>query len=311
MTPLLELQDCAKRYGDIIALAGVSFDVASGSVVTILGPNGSGKTTLMRAVGATLRLDAGRILVDGMDVRTSPRAVKARIGVVHQEDTLDPDLSVRENLELYAGYFGLSRAASRLRATELLERFALSPFVDRPIAHLSGGMRRRLALARAFIRARLLILDEPTTGLDPEARLALWSDIRALLGEGVGVLLTTHDMEEAERLSDRVILLDRGRIRTEGTAAELIARETAGRVFEVRLPVPRLGEAPELEASLRLLVNGGENARVRRHGGFLFVETRREAELRTWAEARKLALTVRPANLGDVYLAATGRSLDE
>ncbi len=307
--PLMKAEGCVKRYGTLTALDGVSFSVREGEVVTLLGPNGSGKTTLMRAVGATLRLDAGTIWIGGLSVADEPRAVKAMLGVVHQEDTLDPDLGVRENLLVYARYHGLPRAAAWSRSGELLERFGLASRAADPIATLSGGMRRRLMLARAFFKARLLVLDEPTTGLDPEARLTLWADIRSLLADGVGVVLTTHDMEEAERLSDRVLLMDRGRVRATGSPSELIAAETAGVVHEIRLPVARLGEAAAIEDALRKRI---DDARVRRHGGFLFVElaSARENALRAWALDEKLPLTERPANLGDVYLAATGRGLE-
>lgn len=307
--PLLEAKDCLKRYGALTALAGVSCEARAGEVVTLLGPNGSGKTTLMRAVGATLRLDGGWIRIAGHSAAGDPRAVKSLLGVVHQEDTLDPDLGVRENLLVYARYHRMNRREAWERSGDLLERFGLAGRAEDPIATLSGGMRRRLMLARAFLRARLLVLDEPTTGLDPEARLTLWADIRSLLADGVGVLLTTHDMEEAERLSDRVLLMDRGRIRAQGSTAELIASETAGVVHEVRLPVTRLGEAARLEESLRARI---AHARVRRHGGFLFVELADgdERTIGAWAEEERLALTRRPADLGDVYLAATGRGLD-
>lgn len=314
--PLMRAEGCVKRYGTLTALDGVSFAVHEGEVVTLLGPNGSGKTTLMRAVGATLRLDAGTIRIGGRLVADEPRVVKAMLGVVHQEDTLDPDLGVRENLLVYSRYHGLGRAQARSRSDELLERFGLADRAADPIATLSGGMRRRLMLARAFFKAKLLVLDEPTTGLDPEARLTLWADIRSLLADGVGVVLTTHDMEEAERLSDRVLLMDRGRVRATGSPSELIVAETAGVVHEVRLPVSRLGEAATIEASLRSRVHGAARAgdsRVRRHGGFLFVELARGQDdaLRSWAIEEKLPLTERPANLGDVYLAATGRGLEE
>jgi lipooligosaccharide transport system ATP-binding protein len=307
--PVLEAENLVKRYGELLAVDDVSFSVAAGSVTTLLGPNGSGKTTILRAVGATARLNSGRILIDGLDVAERPRDAKYRLGVVHQEDTLDPDLTVRENLLVHARYFAVPANEAAVRTTELLARFGLSDRGSNSLSQLSGGMRRRLMLARAFFRARLLILDEPTTGLDPEARLELWGDLRSLLGDGAAILLTTHDMEEAERLSDRVVLLDRGRKRSEGTPAELIEEFTSGRVFEIRVPVPRLHEAAEFEREVRGLLK--ERNRVRRHGGFLFCETPDETALRQWALEKSLPLTVRPATLGDVYLAVTGHGLDE
>jgi lipooligosaccharide transport system ATP-binding protein len=307
--PILEAERLVKRYGDLLAVDDVSFSVAEGAVTTLLGPNGSGKTTILRAVGATARLNAGRILIDGIDVARHPRDAKRRLGVVHQEDTLDPDLTVRENLLVHARYLAVPAREAATRTTELLKRFGLGEREANSPSQLSGGMRRRLMLARAFFRARLLILDEPTTGLDPEARLELWADLRGLLADGAAILLTTHDMEEAERLSDRVVLLDRGRKRSEGTPVELIKEVTSGRVFEIRVPVPRLHEAGEFEREVRELLK--ERSRVRRHGGFLFCETPDEAALRQWALKKDLPLTVRSATLGDVYLAVTGRGLDE
>lgn len=300
----IAVENLYKRYQEVVAVDRVSMTVEPGEIVTLLGPNGSGKTTILRAVGATLRIDGGRIAVVGYDTITHPRQAKRHLGVVHQEDTLDPDLNVLENLLIHARYLEIPRADAKTRAEELLERFSLTDYRSRPIMHLSGGLRRRLSLARAFFQARVIILDEPTTGLDPEARLRLWGDIRDMLADNVAVLLTTHDMEEAERLSDRVLLLEKGTVRATGTPSELIASQTPGRIFELKLPVRRLDEAAEIERT----VSGF--AKVIRHGGFLLCSTQNESEIRSWAEAHDLALTVRNATLGDVYLSVTGKGLE-
>ncbi|MEK8022279.1 MAG: ABC transporter ATP-binding protein [Candidatus Hydrogenedentota bacterium] len=305
----LAAEHLVKRYGDFTAVDDVSFTVRPGEILALLGPNGSGKTTILRAAGATLRLTSGRVLIEGRDVAVHPREAKRRLGVVHQEDTLDPDLTVRENLLVHARYFELPLSEAETRADDLLEKFQLGRWRDTGIMKLSGGLRRRLMLARAFFHAKLLILDEPTTGLDPEARLQLWGDIRGMLSSGVAVLLTSHDMEETDRLADRVILMDRGRARREGTPKELIEHETSGRVFEIRIPVPELESAGKYEFDLRAALSADKDARVTRHGGFLFCQCGNDEALASWSERRKLPLTVRQANLGDVYLSVTGREL--
>lgn len=308
MTHAIEVRNLVKRYGDLTAVDGVSFTVSEGETVALLGPNGSGKSSILRAVTATGRIDEGSVTILGKDVASEPRTVKGSLGVVHQEDTLDPDLTVLENLLVHCRYFGARRDAARTRSAELLRRFGLETRADEPINRLSGGMRRRLMLARAFTFGRVLVLDEPTTGLDPEARLALWADLRGLLADGVAILLTSHDMEESERLADRIVLLDKGKVRREGTCASLIAAETSGRIFEIRVPVPRLGEAESLCDELRIRIAEG-TGRVSRLGGFIFCETDRASELTSWAKSRALPLTDRPANLGDVYRAVTGHGL--
>lgn len=226
-------RDLAKRYGALEAVRGVSFDVAAGEVVGFLGPNGAGKTTTVRMVSCFLPPTAGTASVHGIDVRERPRAVKQILGICPQEDNLDPDFDVLKNLLVYGRYFGLPGKALRSRAEELLEFVQLSDRKGSAIAELSGGMKRRLVLARALINApRVLILDEPTTGLDPQARHAIWTRVRGLRATGVTVLLTTHYMEEAAQLCDRVIVIDNGRILMEGAPQALVEREVGRTVVE-------------------------------------------------------------------------------
>ena len=225
--------DLAKRYGALEAVRGISFEVAAGEIVGFLGPNGAGKTTAVRMVSCFLPPTSGTALVHGLDVRTEPRQVKRLLGVCPQENNLDPDFDVLTNLLVYARYFGMDRRVARERALGLLEQMALSDRVGSPVETLSGGMRRRLILARALLNEpRVLVLDEPTTGLDPQARHAIWTRVRALRAAGTTVLLTTHYMEEAAHLCDRIVLVDGGRILLTGAPAALVASEVGHTVVE-------------------------------------------------------------------------------
>jgi lipooligosaccharide transport system ATP-binding protein len=222
-----------KRYGRITAVDGVDFEVPPGICFGFLGPNGAGKTTTMKMIYCLASVDEGALTVLGLDVRTQRRQVKARIGVVPQEQNLDRELTVRENLEVHALYHGLRGVDSRL--DELLEFALLSARADSRPQELSGGMKRRLLIARALVgRPQLVVLDEPTTGLDPQARRAVWELLRRLRDEGVTLLVTTHYMEEAQRICDRLVIMDHGRIVTGGTPADLLERyeeETLEGVF--------------------------------------------------------------------------------
>ena len=225
--------DLAKRYGALEAVRGISFEVAAGEIVGFLGPNGAGKTTAVRMVSCFLPPTSGTALVHGLDVRTEPRQVKRLLGVCPQENNLDPDFDVLTNLLVYARYFGMDRRVARERALGLLEQMALSDRVGSPVETLSGGMRRRLILARALLNEpRVLVLDEPTTGLDPQARHAIWTRVRALRAAGTTVLLTTHYLEEAAHLCDRIVLVDGGRILLTGAPAALVASEVGHTVVE-------------------------------------------------------------------------------
>jgi lipooligosaccharide transport system ATP-binding protein len=215
----IEARGLRKRYGEIVAVDGVDFDVVTGECFGFLGPNGAGKTTTMKMVYGLAAVDAGSLSVLGLDVRTHRREVKARIGVVPQEENLDRELSVRENLSAHAGYHGLR---SDGRVEELLELALLSTRADARPQELSGGMKRRLLIARALVnQPRLVVLDEPTTGLDPQARHAVWALLDRMKREGVTLIVTTHYMEEAERICDRLVIMDRGRIVSSGSPREL------------------------------------------------------------------------------------------
>jgi len=231
--PAIVARELSKRYGDLEAVRGVSFEVGTGEIVGFLGPNGAGKTTTVRMLSCFLPPTSGTASIHDVDVRERPREVKQLIGVCPQEDNLDPDFHVMKNLLVYGRYFGLPRKVVRDRAIELLAFVALSDKAHAEIQALSGGMKRRLVLARALLNEpKVLILDEPTTGLDPQARHAIWDRIRSLRSHGTTVLLTTHYMEEASQLCDRVIVMDGGRILLEGSPLELVEREVGRTVVE-------------------------------------------------------------------------------
>ncbi|MFV1959437.1 MAG: ABC transporter ATP-binding protein [Planctomycetota bacterium] len=233
-TPAVRARGLEKRYGDLVAVAGIDFEIAPGTCVGFLGPNGAGKTTTVRMVSCFTPITAGRAEVFGLDVTKQPRKVKRMLGICAQEDNLDPDFSVEQNLLVYARYFDLPRTTARERTHELLALMQLEERRTARVGELSGGMKRRLVLARALLNdPRLLILDEPTTGLDPQARRLIWKRVRSLRDEGRTVLLTTHYMEEASQLCDRVILMDRGTILLEGAPTEVVAREIGREVLEL------------------------------------------------------------------------------
>lgn len=241
-TPIVEVRDLVKRFGAVKAVDGVSFSVPQGAFFGLLGPNGAGKTTTIRMLYGFAPPTSGELRVFGEEITTAWRSIKARIGVCHQENTLDPDLTVLQNLLVYAGYFAVPRKRARQRADELLDFFALSHRREAKVMELSGGMARRVILARALINEpELLVLDEPTTGLDPQSRHQLWERLETLKASGLTVLLTTHYMEEAEKLCDRLVIVDHGKILVEGTPKELITRHAGERVIEVVGPGAALG----------------------------------------------------------------------
>jgi lipooligosaccharide transport system ATP-binding protein len=232
--PVIEARALTKRYDDTVAVDGIDFALYPGECVGFLGPNGAGKTTTVRMVACFTPITAGTVRVFGLDVTASPREVKTHLGICPQEDNLDPDFSVEKNLLTYARYFDMPRSTARARAAALLHMMQLDEKKNAKIQELSGGMKRRLILARALLNEpRLLILDEPTTGLDPQARHLIWQRVRTLKSEGTTILLTTHYMEEASQLCDRVILMDAGKILLEGTPADLVVREVGREVVEI------------------------------------------------------------------------------
>jgi len=221
--PVIEAELLTRRYGKLLAVDGVSFRIEPGELFGILGPNGAGKTTTIRMLYGFSPLTSGELRVFGFDIRSHWRAIRARTGICHQENNCDPDLTVLENLVVFARYFRIPRRAAQARALELLKVIGLDSRADSPVNELSGGMLRRLISARALINSpQLLILDEPTTGLDPQSRHQVWERLEKLKQQGISILLTTHYMEEAAQLCDRLIIMDRGRILAEGSPRALI-----------------------------------------------------------------------------------------
>ena len=294
-------KDLVKRYGTLEAVRGVSFEVRPGEVVGFLGPNGAGKTTTVRMLSCFLPPTSGTATVFGIDVRERPREVKRLLGICPQENNLDPDFDVLKNLTVYARYFGLTGGPARDRARDILAQLALTDKLDSPVEALSGGMKRRLILARALLNEpRVLILDEPTTGLDPQARHLIWDRVRAFRAAGMTVLLTTHYMEEAAQLCDRIILIDEGRILREGAPEELIRQEVGMSVVEA------WAYPPEFAAFLREVPGRLEEVGERLY----FYPRDGEGIERTLEEhfpgQERL---IRRATLEDVFLKLTGRAL--
>ncbi len=308
---LIHARGLTKRFGAFTAVDAVDFDVAPGESFGFLGPNGAGKTSTMRMIGCVSPVTEGTLTVLGMDPATDGPRIKARIGVAPQQDTLDMELTVRENLVIYGRYFDLSRAEAGRRADDLLDFVQLTDRAGSTVEPLSGGMKRRLTIARSLINEpSLLLLDEPTTGLDPQARHLLWDRLYRLKQRGVTLVLTTHYMDEAEQLCDRLVVMDKARIVAEGSPRELIERYSTREVLELRFPPDVMeGLDGQLDGRLdgvasrieqlpdRILVyaDDGEAAAVAVHGRGL----------------RPEATLVRRSTLEDVFLRLTGRSLIE
>ncbi|OLT06940.1 ABC transporter [Pseudonocardia sp. CNS-004] len=303
---LVQARGLRKRFGGFEAVRGIDVDVARGEVFGFLGPNGAGKSSTMRMIACVSPRSGGELQVLGMDPAADGPRIRARIGVVPQLDNLDQELTVRQNLEVYGRYFGLSRAHVRAKAAELLEFAQLSERGDSEVEPLSGGMKRRLTIARALVNEpELLLLDEPTTGLDPQARHLLWERLYRLKREGVTQIITTHYMDEAEQLCDRLVVMDSGLIVAEGAPAELIERYSTREVLELRFPV---GEAPAADA-LAPLVERVEELPDRL---LLYTADGERAQAAVVSAGhRPLSALVRRSSLEDVFLRLTGRSLVE
>ncbi len=300
---VLSATGLSKRFGEHLAVDGLSFTVRRGECVGLLGPNGAGKSTTLKLLLGLLTPDAGSIDVLGLPVPSRGRDARARLGVVPQADALDPDFTVSENLAVFGRYFGLSRRAAAGRVDDLLEFAGLGGKRDAKIQELSGGMKRRLTLARALINdPDILFLDEPTTGLDPQARHLIWDRLKKLLARGKTIVLTTHFMEEAERLCDRLVIVDHGRMITEDSPDALIRREIEPHVVEIT------GEA--LDAWVPLARAAGLADRLEVVGETAFAYCRDPARLIADAERLPGLRTLhRRANLEDVFLKLTGREL--
>ena len=301
---LFEATGLSKRYGETTVVNDVSFEIARGECLGVIGPNGAGKTTTIRmCLGLTVP-DHGSITALGLSMPRDALAIKAQLGVVSQFDTLDPDFSCAENLLVYGRYFGMKDAQIRERIPRLLEFAALSHKADARPVELSGGMRRRLSLARALVNdPRLLLLDEPTTGLDPQARHLMWERLQLLLQQGKSILLTTHFMDEAERLCSRLLVLDHGSKIAEGRPRDLIAKHLEPDVVEVY----GNGALELADSPLKALA-----ARVEVSGETLFFYTQDARQLLdALATHPKLRTLHRPANLEDLFLKLTGRQIRE
>jgi lipooligosaccharide transport system ATP-binding protein len=303
--PILEAHDLVKRFGDFEAVKGVSFTINHGETFGFLGPNGAGKTSTMRMISAVSQPTSGTLTILGLDPSVHGPEIRGRLGVVPQEDTLELELSVRQNLEMFGRYFDLSRDILRARATELLDFAQLSDRANDKVDDLSGGMKRRLTIARALInQPELLILDEPTTGLDPQARHLLWERLYRLKRDGVTQIITTHYMDEAEQLCDRLVVMDHGAIVAEGPPRELIALHSTREVVELRFDT----DSPE-EVNARL-VPFAHRVEVLPDRILLYVDAGDDT-LREIHEAGIVPASalVRRSSLEDVFLHLTGRTL--
>lgn len=305
-SPVIHAQNLFKRYSKLVAVNGVSFQIHQGECFGFLGPNGAGKTSTMKMISCVSPISSGTLSVFDMDVRSHQRDVKQLLGVVSQADSLDPDLNVMQNLISFGRFFNLPSHVARERALEGLELFQLADRANDMPDHLSGGMRRRLLIARALMNEpRILVLDEPTTGLDPQARLLVWDKLHLLKSRGITMLLTTHYMDEAEHLCDRLVVIDHGEILEEGTPNEMIQSLVGDVVFEVRV-------SHTDKAGLIDWLNGSD---IQGH-----IEDRADSVL-IYPSNGLLSLddvpldgyqiTRRPGNLEDVFLKLTGRGLRE
>jgi lipooligosaccharide transport system ATP-binding protein len=305
--PLVSARGLTKRFGDFTAVDSVDFDVLAGRAFGFLGPNGAGKTSTMRMIACSSPVTSGELTVIGMNPRTQARQIKARLGVVPQIDNLDTELTVRENLEMYARYFDIPGDVARRRADELLEFVQLDERAKDQVEPLSGGMKRRLTIARSLINEpELVILDEPTTGLDPQARHLLWERLYQLKRRGATLIITTHYMDEAEQLCDRLVVMDKAKIVAEGSPRELIDQHSTREVLELRVTdavrdhldgrldglADRIEELPD---RLLLYTADGEQTLDQVHKREIPVES----------------ALVRRSTLEDVFLRLTGRTLIE
>ncbi len=301
--PIIRARGLVKCFGSLRAVEGVDFDVPPARCFGFLGPNGAGKTTTLKMLMGLADFDAGELSVLGFDLPAQARAIRARIGLVPQGDNLDPDFTVRENLFMYARFFGLTRHKVAGRVDELLEFANLTHKADARVDQLSGGMQRRLTIARALVNdPDIVVLDEPTSGLDPQMRHVIWGRLSELRARGVTLVLTTHYMEEAERLCDELVVMDHGRILDQGSPGELIRRHVEPDVIELR------GEVSDgVFATLSSM-----SMRCERHGTAVYVYTGAPSVILDFlGEADGLTVIHRRAGLEDVFLHLTGREMRE
>ncbi len=305
MRPVIHARGLTKTYGDLRAVDGIDFDIAPGESFGLLGPNGAGKSTTMRMIGGTLDRTGGLLTVAGLDPAEHGPQVRAHLGVVPQQDNLDEELRVRENLIMYGRYFGLSRSYLGPKADELLAFVQLESKAKEKVGNLSGGMKRRLTIARGLINEpEILLLDEPTTGLDPQARHTLWDRLFRLKEAGTTLVVTTHFMDEAEQLCDRLVVVDRGSIMAQGSPRELIREHCTREVVEVRFGSRRNAEMIEAlgDIAQRLEVLPDRILMYADDGEAVLEEVSRR-------ELNPMTSLVRRSSLEDVFLRLTGRTL--
>ncbi|GAA6525180.1 ATP-binding cassette domain-containing protein [Intrasporangium sp. DVR] len=303
--PIVVARGLTKVYGETRAVDGIDFEIAKGESFGLLGPNGAGKSTTMRMIGGTLQRTGGSMSVAGLDPAERGPEVRAHLGVVPQQDNLDEELSVRDNLIMYGRYFGLPYSYLRAKADELLEFAQLTDRGKEKVGSLSGGMKRRLTIARSLVNEpKVLLLDEPTTGLDPQARHVLWDRLFRLKEVGVTLVVTTHFMDEAEQLCDRLVVIDRGRIMAEGTPRQLIREHSTREVLEVRFGADRNA------AVVAQLEDVGSRIEVLPDRVLVYTDDGEAAlEAVTARGLSPITSLVRRSSLEDVFLRLTGRSL--
>jgi len=298
----ISVQELVKAYNGIQALKGVSFEVYKGECFGLLGPNGAGKTTTVKILCGLVRKDNGKVYVDGYDLDKDIRRIKGIVGVVPQDDNLDPDLSARANLETYARYFCMDKEVARKRIEEVLGFVGLQEHANRLIHTLSGGMRRRLLLARALVNnPKVLLLDEPTAGLDPQSRLAFWELLRGLEEQGVSIVITTHSMDEAQRLCSRVAIVDHGEIKVMDNPFSLIQKFCPKEVIEVR----GMKEIPK-----DILQLDGVKVEKAHETAFIYGSDM-DKVLIALSRIPEISYLRRQTNLEDVFIKVTGRELRE
>ena len=301
---LVEAKNLTKKFGDLIAVDKINFKIFKGESYGFLGPNGAGKTTTMRMIQTVSPLTEGRLTLAGMDVVNHSREIKSMIGVAPQDDNLDPDFTVFQNLIVYSRYFDVPKEKAKNKANELLKFLQLEEKRDVIITSLSGGMRRRLILARALMNdPKILILDEPTTGLDPQARHLIWTKIRNLKNQGVTVILTTHYMDEAAQLCDRINIMDNGKIIEKGKPSELIKKHVGEEVLEVIFS----------EEAMQCLKKTFPEARIDvvDEKIVVFTQKPRGVLAKVLEETEFKGAAIRDSNLEDVFLKLAGRSLKD
>jgi lipooligosaccharide transport system ATP-binding protein len=307
MTEIIRARNLVKRYNGLAAVNGIDFSVRRGECFGFLGPNGAGKTTTVRMISCVSPVTEGELVVDGIDVRQGPRQIKSLLGVVPQEDNLDPDLSVRQNLTVYARYFDMPREVANQRTEENLALFQLVEKQHEPIWALSTGLKRRLTIVRGLMnQPKILVLDEPTTGLDPQARHLVWQKLRYLREQGVTLLLCTHYMEEAAHLCDRLVIMHQGRILVEGSPPELVEEYAGREVAEVH------ARGPQRETVLAQVASR-PGLTVEEVEDILYIYARTRDGRAQMADLilDSESVTYRQANLEDVFLRLTGRGLIE